>query len=134
MPALYMSEELLTAVAEYEQGLGIRPGTFCAYDVEVDGIADLLDRTVLGELSLDPAELLCPWKEIAFVARGRPPTWEVAERLYAAGVKGARIPSSVQPGGVNLVLWAWGVAGSHVAARDPNRDLPHDGSSWPHRT
>lgn len=134
MPALYMSEELLTAVAEYEQGLGIRPGTFCAYDVDVDGIADLLDRVVLAELSPDPTELLCPWKEIAFVARGRPPTREVAKRLYAAGIKGARISSAVQPGGVNLVPWAWGVAGSHVVALDPNRDLPHDGSSWSHRT
>jgi hypothetical protein len=31
---LYMSEEFSTAVAEYEQDLGIRPGTLCAYDVK----------------------------------------------------------------------------------------------------
>ena len=30
-----MSEDFATAVAEYEQDLGIRPGTLCAYAVNV---------------------------------------------------------------------------------------------------
>lgn len=30
IPALYMSEDFSTGVAEYEQDLGIRPGTLCA--------------------------------------------------------------------------------------------------------
>jgi hypothetical protein len=38
MPALYMSGQFATAVAEYEQDLGIRPGTLCAYDADVTGV------------------------------------------------------------------------------------------------
>jgi RES domain-containing protein len=130
MPALYMSEDLLTAVAEYEQGLGIRPGTFCAYDVDVEDIADLLEASVCRDLAISGDALLCPWKEIAFVHRQRPPTWDIGDRLRASGAKGARVPSAARPDGVNLVLWQWNGPGARVLALDPDRDLPRDGRSW----
>ena len=37
-PAVYMSDDFATAVAEYEQDLGIRPGTLCAYEVRGSGV------------------------------------------------------------------------------------------------
>ena len=43
MAALYMSEQFATAIAEYEQDLGIRPGMLCAYDVTADQVVDLCD-------------------------------------------------------------------------------------------
>jgi RES domain-containing protein len=123
--ALYMSLDLMTAVAEYEQDLGIRPGTFCAYEVEVaDGIVDLTDAAVRRNLGLDEADLFCPWKEIAFVRRVRPPTWDVAARLIGEGRAGAQVPSTRQPGGLNLVLWRWNDApGRRVRVLDPQGDL-----------
>ena len=130
-PALYVSEDLMTAVAEYEQDLGIRPGTFCAYEVDVDGIVDLTDPTVREGLGTTPGDIACPWKEIALVRRQRPPTWELAARLIAAGCAGLRAPSVRQPGGVNLVLWRWNDDPARtVTVHDPQGDLPADQTSW----
>ena len=57
LAALYMSEAFATAVAEYEQELGIRPGTLCAYDVEAEDIVDLTDAPTLTVLR--SSRLLC---------------------------------------------------------------------------
>jgi RES domain-containing protein len=132
MAALYMSERFETAIAEYEQDLGIRPGTLCAYAVDVAGVVDLADAAVRDALDITEADLRCPWKQIAFVARARPPGWDIARRLHGLGAAGARVPS-VQPiGGANLVLWRWNDAPERkVEALDPLRDLPRDQSSWP---
>lgn len=129
-PALYMSEEFATAVAEYEQDLGIRPGTLCAYEVDAALVADLTDRATLKVLGFDPAELLAPWKHIAVVEKRRPGSWDLAARLIEGGIIGIRVPSA-QASGANLVLWRWN-DGTHcsVAAFDPLGDLPRDQSSW----
>lgn len=128
--ALYMSEEFSTAVAEYEQDLGIRPGTLCAYDVKSERIADLADARTLGELGVDADMLRMPWKHVAFVEKRAPSTWSLAERLLAENVDGIRVPS-IQAAGFNLVLWHWNVEGAaQVAALDPLRELPTDQSSW----
>jgi RES domain-containing protein len=130
LPALYMSEEFSTAVAEYEQDLGIRPGTLCAYDVQSKRIADLADARTLETLGIDTAALRGPWKHIAFVEKRAPPTWSIAEGLMKMDVEGIRVPS-VQAVGFNLVLWRWNIEGTtKVAALDPLRDLPADQSSW----
>jgi RES domain-containing protein len=128
MPALYMSEQFATAISEYEQDLGIRPGTLCAYDVDITAIVDLCDAVVPG-ISRD--DLRCPWKQIAFVAKSRPPTWDIARRLFDAGAAGIRV-ASVQPvNGANLVVWRWNdAAGRTVVALDPLGDLPKDQRSW----
>ncbi|SRR5579883_2274240 len=129
-PALYMSEEFSTAVAEYEQDLGIRPGTLCAYDVRSERIADLADAQTLKALNSDSNMLRAPWKQIAFVEKRSPPTWSLAERLLPESFDGLRVPS-VQASGFNLVLWRWNVPGAaRVVALDPLRDLPADQSSW----
>ena len=57
LSALYMSEDFATAVAEYEQDLGIRPGTLCAYEVTSERIADLGDIPTLEALGVDGAIL-----------------------------------------------------------------------------
>jgi RES domain-containing protein len=72
VPALYLSGELTTAVAEYEQDIGIRPGTFCAYDVKVERILDLTSADVLELLGIDPADRHAAWKTILLVERRVP--------------------------------------------------------------
>ena len=42
--ALYVSFDYITAISEYEQDLGIRPGTLCAYDVDVSGVVEITQR------------------------------------------------------------------------------------------
>lgn len=129
-PALYMSEAHATAIVEYEQELGFRPGTLCAYEVDVSGIVDLADPRVCQALGIAPVDLRCAWQEIVFARRTRPPSWDIAARLYSAGAAGARVPS-VRHEGANLVLWRWNDDPKRtVKAIDPLGDLPKDQSSW----
>jgi len=129
--ALYMSEDFSTAVAEYQQELGMRPGTLCAYAVVADAVVDLCDPAVRQGLALGGDVFRVPWKRIAFVEGGRPPTWGLARRLTALGAAGARVPSAQARSGVNLVLWRWNLdAACRVEALDPLGDLPRDQRSW----
>lgn len=131
MPALYMSEQFATAIAEYEQDLGIRPGTLCAYDVAVTGVVDLCDGETLSAAGIDPDDLRCPWKKLAFIDKTRPPTWDIARRLFDAGASGIRVRSVQAIGGVNLVLWRWNDALDRtVVPLDPLGELPKDQRSW----
>lgn len=113
-----MSETIETAFAEYQQEMGVRPGTFVAYELVGARIADLTrDRDV------SPGDLLGPWKETAFVQKADPPTWRLADTLRPQA-DGARVPSAQYPGGVNLVLWRWNEPGGPtVTYLDPNREL-----------
>ncbi len=131
MPALYMSRQLMTAVAEYQQDLGTRPGTFCAYDVDSDGIADLTDSKTLAALEAGPAVLEAPWKRMAFIENKRPPTWDLVVDLIGRGAIGLLARSVQDTSGVHLVLWKWNDSPSRrVAAIDPETELPRDQSSW----
>ena len=124
IPALYMSEDFTTAVAEYEQDLGIRPGTLCAYDVGVEGIADLTDAAFRLAYGVPDGLLHAPWKQQVLIEKITPPSWLLVERLMAEGYAGLRAPS-VQTGGSNLVLWRWNDrAERRVVALDPLNDLP----------
>jgi RES domain-containing protein len=95
------------------------------------GVVDLCDTAVCAAIGINPDDLCCPWKRIAFIDKSRPPTWDIARRLFDAGVSGIRVPS-VQPiGGANLVFWRWNDAPDRkVGALDPFGDLPVDQSSW----
>ena len=122
--ALYTSFDLMTAVVEYEQEFGSRPGTFCAYDAEIRPVADLTDAKVLIALKVTAADLECPWKEIAWVKKQDPPTWRLADRLIGDGMAGVKAPSFQNKMGFNLVLWKWGGAKSRrLDVLDPNQDL-----------
>jgi RES domain-containing protein len=128
---LYLAEDLLTASAEYEQELGIRPGPFCAYDLDVADIIDLLVETSRAGLGITIDDLLAPWQEIAFVRGEQPPTWALALRLQEDGCAGARVPSAVLSDAANIVLWRWNDGPNHrVVAHDPLGDLPLNQSAW----
>jgi RES domain-containing protein len=130
--ALYLSAEFVTAVAEYEQELGIRPGTLCAYDADVAGIVDLCDESTRKALAIEENLLFSPWKHIAFVQHARPPSWDLAMMLGSDGAAGIRVPSVRDQKGINLVLWRWNDAAERrVEALDPLGDLPRNQSSWP---
>jgi RES domain-containing protein len=104
-PALYLSADHATAIAEYQQDLP-RPGTLTAYDVDASAILNLDDAGVTRVLGLDPGFLRLPWKRTRDIEHGRPPTWDFAAAAYAAGLQGMLV-RSVQGRGINVVLWAW---------------------------
>ena len=119
VPALYLSADYNTAIAEMHQDL-VRPGTLVAFDVEAAAIADLTGA--------DPAITECAWRDIYGVQNGVPPTWTIAQSLIDAGVDGALVPSAVARGGRNLVLWRWHAAsvggeGAALTLLDPEAAL-----------
>jgi RES domain-containing protein len=131
MPALYLSESIDTAFAEYQQDLLVRPGTFCAYQVNVLGIVDLCNAQICNAIATDKATLLSPWKEILLVEKRSPPTWELSLQLLNQGFVGVRVPSAQRLGGVNIVLWRWNDHPSRqVSVLDPKGELPLNQTSW----
>lgn len=129
--ALYLSEDYITAISEYEQELGIRPGTLCAYDVDVNGIVDLTDPQVQELCVITPSVLTCAWKQIWLVQKQQPPTWELVDRLIAENYAGVRVPSVRHFSGVNIVLWYWNdLPHRQIHVLDPKFDLPSDQKSW----
>lgn len=126
-----MSVEMETAFAEYHQDIQ-RPGTLCGFDVDMAPVLDLRDGATLQASGATPAELLCPWKTILLIQRETPPTWRIADRLFAGGAAGILVTSAQHPGGTNLVLWRWNDdPGRKIAAFDPQGDLPRNQESWP---
>lgn len=127
-PALYVSEDPMTAYEEYQQGLPGRPGTLCAFDLDMIGVVDLTDPTTLETRDIDPAVLSAPWKTCR--ERGvEAPGWVFRDSLLAAGFAGIRVLSFATSGrrGVNLVLWRWNDDPERrVTAFDPQGDLPVD--------
>lgn len=122
--ALYMSADMMTAITEYQQDIGMRPGTFCAYEVDVEGVADLRAMRAQAGRQDDPADPLGPWK-LSWVGGTYPPSWEIATRLVAAGAAGILVPSAIRRGGINLVLWRWNDSPKRsVRPLDPQGDLP----------
>lgn len=136
-PTLYLSLDVMTAIAECTQGFTRRlhPLTMCEYDVECDDIADLRDETGRADLHIAEADLGCAW--LSFQLAGKPaPSWLVADRLRAEGYAGALVPCfapGVGEGSCNLVLWRWSADPPHrVAVFDPAGRLPRDRLSWDH--
>jgi RES domain-containing protein len=111
--------------------LGIRPGTFCAFELDVAGVVDLTHVPTRADLGVSLEDLLAPWQEIVFVRREQPPTWSLARYLLERGCAGARVPSAVLHGAANIVLWRWNDgARRRVTAHDPLGDLPLNQSAW----
>jgi RES domain-containing protein len=104
-PALYLSTDHVTAVAEYYQGLA-KPGTLVPYKVEAKRVFNLT-----GEDPRIFEALACDWDKIARRDGQVPPSWALAQELIAADAEGALVPSVQNRGGTNLVLWRWHDAG-----------------------
>ena len=135
MRALYTSMRFETAWLEAQQAFPFKaqPMTLCAYDVDCEDVLDLTDVATLAANKINPADLACPWKDLS--TRGiKPPTWEITERLVAAGTAGVVVPSyakSASAADLNVVFWDWGPTPPHqVRVIDDERRLPKDASSW----
>jgi RES domain-containing protein len=121
MPALYLSADHGTAIAEYMQAL-IHPGTLAPYDVDAEAILDLTDPAVRASVGMDDAVLTLPWRRIRDIECRAPASWALAQDALAAGFSGCLVPS-IQVKGVNLVLWSWDKGGAKVTLIDPVGDL-----------
>jgi RES domain-containing protein len=124
-PALYLSFDHGTAIAEFHQSL-VRPGTLTAYDVKAQPIADLTAADAAQHYGFDRATPWCEWRKLWMVMGQEPPTWALADHLMAQGAAGAIVPSVQIKGGRNLVLWRWSAdaeEGAQVRVIDPLAEL-----------
>ena len=135
MPALYTAVRFETAWLEAQQAFPFKaqPMTLCAYDVACEDMLDLTDAAVLAAHGIACADLSCPWMDLS--TRGlTPPSWTMAERLVAAGIAGALVPSFARGAGradVNAVFWDWAADGPHrVRVIDDEGRMPRDALSW----
>jgi RES domain-containing protein len=134
-PALYTSLRQETAWLEAQQGFAFKaqPMTMVSYRVECDDVLDLTDRRECDRLDVAPADLACPWEDIASKG-GEPPSWAVARRLIAMKVAGI-VVQSFAPGATaadfNLVFWQWSHDAPHrVQVVDDHDRLPKHDASW----
>jgi RES domain-containing protein len=135
MPALYTSLRFETAWLEAQQAFPFKaqPMTLCAYEVHCADVLDLTDAAALAADGINPADLACPWKD--FSTRGTNlPSWEITERLVAAGTAGVLVPSFAKgavAADVNAVFWDWAPDPPHqVRVVDDDERLPRDAGSW----
>jgi len=135
MPALYTSRRFETAWLEAQQAFPFKaqPMTLCAYEVDCENVLDLTDAATLAANGINPADLACPWKDLA--TRGiKPPSWGITERLVAAGMAGVLVRSFAKgavPADVNVVFWDWAPDPPHkVRVVDDDERLPKGASSW----
>lgn len=128
--ALYLSLEMETALAEYQQvDALLPPGLLVSYNVSIDAVVDFR-----GGLTSDWdglwEDFYCDWRNLHFNQGVEPPSWVIGDQVLAAGAKGILFNSSIS-GAANLVIYTDTLAGPDVIqVYDPNKDLPKDQSSW----
>ncbi len=135
MPAFYTSLRFETAWLEAQQAFPFKaqPMTLCAYEVGCEDLLDLTDAATLAANGIDAADLACPWKHYS-TSGIKPPSWEITERLLAAGTAGVLVPSFAKgavAAYVNVVFWDWAPDPPHqVRVIDDDGRLPRDARSW----
>jgi RES domain-containing protein len=129
--ALYLSLELDTALAEYQQVDSLLPpGLVVSYPIKVDSIVDFRGGFGAAWDALWQ-DFYCDWRKLHFNDGIEPPTWIIGDQVLAAGGKGILFTSSVRPGGTNLVLYNDALTDTDsVAAHDPHHMLPKNQDSW----
>jgi len=90
----YAALSLETAWLEAQQGFAFKaqPLTICSYRAEIADVLDLSDPAVRERADVTLSQLACAWERLA-ADRKPVPTWELADRLIAAGCAGVVVPS-----------------------------------------
>ncbi|KFF50676.1 hypothetical protein GY26_00765 [Gammaproteobacteria bacterium MFB021] len=131
VPALYLSLDEATAVAEYKQLSALMPpGLIVSYEVDV---ASVIDFRAGYSGAWDPLwqELYCDWRRMWFNERVEPPTWLLGDMALEVGARGILFPSQARPEGINLVLFTEALdSQDSLRVFDPRGQLPRDPSSW----
>jgi RES domain-containing protein len=129
--ALYLADEPLTAIAEYQQDQSLMPpGTFVAYEVVLGPVVDFGHGYQHGEWDDLWEDWNCEWRKLVLEGT-EPPTWLMADLAIEQGAKGILFPSLRRTGGLNLVIFTAQLGPEDVLrAHDPRGTLPTDQSSW----
>lgn len=130
--ALYLSEEIATAVAEYRQYEELLPpGTLVTYLVSRLRVVDFSAGYVAGTWDALWADYACNWRQLAFEQGVEPASWVLGDLALDAGAAGILFPSMAAAGGINLVLFnSSALPREALRVHDPNGELPRDSESW----
>lgn len=128
--ALYLSLELETALAEYQQlDALLPPGLMVSYNICVDAIVDFRGGFTSDWDALWQ-DFYCDWRHMHFNQGIEPPSWVIGDQVLAAGAKGILFNSALTSGS-NLVIYTDALTGADaIDVYDPNNDLPKNQSSW----
>jgi RES domain-containing protein len=128
--ALYLSLELETALAEYQQlDALLPPGLMVSYNLSIDSIVDFRGGFTSDWDALWQ-DFYCDWRNMHFNQGIEPPSWVIGDQVLAAGAKGIVFGSAII-GGANLVIYTDALTGvDSINPYDPNNDLPTNQSSW----
>jgi len=129
--ALYLSLELETAVAEYQQTDSLLPPlTLCSYLAQVPPLVDLrrLTEGTWNELWQD---WNTDWRSLWFNEHVEPPSWVLSDVVRQAGHCGIIFPSMIRSEGTNLVLFRdLFTPTDGIEVNDPLHVLPKNQASW----
>lgn len=130
--ALYLAFSADTAMREYQQTSELLPPlTLASYHVELQRIVDF--RAAYNPEQWDPLwhDWDCEWRALRMLDGVEPPSWVLADWVEAAGASGLAFPSSIDPWGLNLVVYTDRLAeGDSLAVHDPDGALPRSQASW----
>lgn len=132
LEALYLSQTEQTALEEYRQYARLLPpGTLATYLVSRLRVVDFSAGYEAG--TWDPlwADYACNWRQLALDQGVEPASWVLGDLALDADAAGIVFPSTVCPGGTNLVLFhSSALPPEALRVHDPKGDLPRDQSSW----
>lgn len=128
--ALYLSLDLETALAEYQQlDTLLPPGLMVSYNVSIGSLVDFRGGFTSDWDSLWQ-DFYCDWRNMHFNQGIEPPSWVIGDQVLAAGAKGIMFNSAIT-GGANLVIYTDALTSADaINAYDPNNDLPKNQLSW----
>lgn len=129
--ALYLSLEVSTALAEYQQLSTLQPpGTMVSYQVELDRVVDFCEGY---SEQWDPLwkDFYCDWRKMRFDLGIDPPTWDIGDLVLYAGCQGILFSSALSGViGTNRIVYDDMLSGKEITVHDPNHELPKDQKSW----
>lgn len=133
LSTLYLSSDVPTAQAEYQQEKALMPpATVAAYIVTLARVVDLSAGYQVGDWGLEWEDWSCDWRSLAFDLNIEPPSWVLGDLVRATGASGVLFPSlkRVVSDALNLAIYTSAVAADAVTVHDPEGTLPQNQDSW----
>jgi len=131
VPALYLSLETATALAEYQQLAPLLPpGVIVAYQVRLEKVVDFRDGIGPGWSPIWRS-FYCDWRRLLFQDTTEPPSWAIGDAAMTSGASAILFRSALTSAGCNLVVFTEKLGhADQLNVHDPLRTLPADQASW----
>jgi len=132
LEALYLATDVETAIAEYRQdSVLLQPAMVVAFQVTLQNLVDFSLGFAASNWLPDWKDWSTNWRRIARIDHAVPPSWLLADAVFASGAAEVLYPSLRNPSGTNLVIFPTSLGpADRITAHDPDGLLPRDQTSW----